>query len=111
MNNFRLLNRRFCYYEQALWSQFNNLHRVCIKLSSLINKSLKSPLNVQIKNLTVYAYKILTLTSRGCIELRMHLIPSTSPRYRNTHKYLYILTRISSSIETPIIVSVHRDSN
>ena len=28
------------YYEQALWSQFNNLHRVCIKLSSRIMKSL-----------------------------------------------------------------------
>ena len=37
---FRLNNINNFYYEQALWSQFNNLHRVCIKLSSFIIKYL-----------------------------------------------------------------------
>ena len=37
---FQMYTVRSAHYEQALWSQLNNLHRVCIKLSSLIMKSL-----------------------------------------------------------------------
>ena len=33
-------------YEQALWSQFNNLHKVSIKLSSFIMNTICDPLNV-----------------------------------------------------------------
>ena len=38
--NIILIRLKSLYYEQALWSQINNLHRVCIKFSSLIMKYL-----------------------------------------------------------------------
>ena len=37
----------------ALWSKFNNLHRICIKLSSLIMNTIFGPLYVHNNNLQI----------------------------------------------------------